>query len=219
MNLNKTALLLIDLQKESKYGLINDEKAIQNARLLIRECRGNNIPIIYTRHINRQDGVALAYKEPLDDKGEPIFYNSQTEGIEIIDAVKPKAGDLIIDKYRWSAFYDTHLELALQSLQIEHLIIGGFVTDGCVMASVFDAFTKNYQINLVKDICATTSSGAHMSSILIMCNWVYGIEVFDAEEMSRKIRNQEYRSWKWETPDELKFTEKNLMEIYKLLDN
>ncbi|WP_394706925.1 cysteine hydrolase family protein [Marispirochaeta sp.] len=41
-----------------------------------------------------------------------------------------------MDKYRWSAFYQTSLELFLQSTGAKNIIIGGLVTDGCLMTSV-----------------------------------------------------------------------------------
>ncbi len=217
MNNAQTALLLIDLQKESKYDLINLENVISNCRKLISHAREINIPIIYTRQINRHDCIGLSYRELLDTQGEPVFYNSSTENIEIIDEIKPHANDIIIDKYRWSAFFETSLDLMLKSLEIKNLIIGGLVTDGCLMTTVFDAYFRDYQINLVRDICSTSNAGAHMSSILIMCNWIYGIEVLDTMEMINKMKGKNYKSWKWSRADELKFNENNLKDVFAKL--
>lgn len=218
MNNAQTALLLIDLQKESKYDLINLENVISNCRELISHAREINIPIIYTRQINREDCIGLSYREPLDAQRQPVFYNSSTADIEVIDEIKPHANDIIIDKYRWSAFFETSLDLMLKSLEVKNLIIGGLVTDGCLMTTVFDAYFRNYQINLVKDICSTSSTGAHMSSILIMCNWVYGIEVLDTPEMINKLKGKDYKAWKWTKADELKFNAENLREVFSKLE-
>ncbi|MEI2472692.1 isochorismatase family protein [Peribacillus frigoritolerans] len=46
------------------------------------------------------------------------------------------------------------------------MIIGGVLTDCCVLATVLDAYYRDYQVNLVKDICETTILDAHMSAIL-----------------------------------------------------
>ncbi|QGU00152.1 isochorismatase hydrolase [Candidatus Syntrophocurvum alkaliphilum] len=218
MKLNETALLLIDLQKETKYDLLELDNVISNTKELISQCRKLEIPIIYTRHINRQDCVGLAYKDPLDKNGEPIFYNSNTDSIEIFDEIKPEQEDIVIDKHRWSGFYQTSLDLTLKSLNTKHLIIGGLVTDGCLMTSVFDAFANDYQVNLVKDICSTTNIGAHMSSILIMSNWVYGIEVYDTKELIKKLDGKNYKAWKWTEPDELKFDDNNIAEVFQQLN-
>lgn len=218
MNTDQTALLIIDLQKESGYGLINLDNVISNCKELIAHARKVNIPIIYTRQINRHDGIGLSFQEPLDKKGQPVFYNSSTENIEIMDGIKPEKNDIIIDKYRWSAFFETSLDLMLKGLKVKNLIIGGLVTDGCLMTTVFDAYFRNYKINLVKDICSTSNTGAHMSSILIMCNWVYGIEVLDTMEMINKMKGKDYKAWKWTRADELKFNEENLREVFSKLE-
>jgi len=218
MNIKKTALLLIDLQKEPSYQLIDLKKVIQNTSKLISEAKRLNIPVIYSRHINREDGVGLSYREPVDDKGSPVFYNSATDHIDIFEEIRPQKGDIVMDKYRWSAFYQTSLALILKSLGADHLIVGGLVTDGCVMNTVFDAYFRDYQVSLVKDICTTSNTGAHMSSILIMCNWVYGIEVFDTDELINKMTGKNYRSWKWARADQMQFSENSLKEVFESLN-
>ncbi|NBG88453.1 cysteine hydrolase family protein [Isachenkonia alkalipeptolytica] len=218
MRLDKTALLLIDLQNESQYGIQRLNEVINNAETIIHYCRKNHIPIIYTRQINRSDGLGLPYNDPVDATGKPKFYCSETSAVEIIDAVAPKKGDLVIDKFRWSGFYETSLDLMLKSLDVKELIIGGLVTDGCLMTSVFDGFFKDYRIHLVKDLCSTTNEGAHMASILIMANWVYGIEIYNSKEMIKRLNGFEYNSWKSESPDSLHFTPENMREVFHKLD-
>ncbi len=217
MDIKRTALLLIDLQKEPAYNLIDLPSVIINSKKLISIAREIGIPVIYTRHINRSDGLALSFREPVDKKGSPIFYNSSTEHIEIFDEIKPLNNDVVIDKYRWSAFYQTSLDLILKSMDIQHLIMGGLVTDGCVMNSAFDAYFRDYQINLVKDMCSASNNGSHMASILVMCNWIYGIQVFDADEMINKLLGKNYKSWKWTQADQMKFSYDELKKVYDKL--
>ncbi len=218
LDLNKTALVLIDLQKESNFGIHGVSEVVTKAKSLIKECRKLNIPIIYTRHINRSDKVGLSNGEQLKEDGTPLFYSSNTDNIEIFDEIAPKRDDIVIDKYRWSSFHDTSLDIFLKSLGAEHLIIGGFVTDCCVMTSVFDGYFKNYQVNLVKDMCATTNEGAHMASILIMANWVYDLKIYNTDQLIKKLNDQPYRAWTSPGPDTLKFTPENMRETFKKLD-
>ncbi len=215
MEEKKTALLLIDLQKESQYGIEGIENVVDNASLLIEISRKVDMPIIYTRQVNRSDAKGLSLHEPLDEFGKPIFYLEGDEAIEIIEQVAPQEGDLLIDKYRWSGFHQTSLDLMLKSMGIEHLIIGGFVTDGCVMTSVFDGYFNNYEISLVEDMCGATSEGVHMSSVMIMANWVYGIEIFQTKEIIKKLSGDQYRSWKSTKPDELHFTGSDMKRVFQ----
>ncbi|HET7577897.1 MAG TPA: isochorismatase family cysteine hydrolase [Bacillales bacterium] len=219
MDLKKTALVLIDMQKESNYDIVGLDEMIHNAQFLIEQCRSTDIPVIYTRQINRNDTIGLSNNEPLNSDGSPVYYDAGTNAIEIFDSLKPASTDIVIDKYRWSAFFETSLDLMLKSLGVEHLIIGGLVTDGCVMTTVFDGYFRDYQINLVKDMCGTTSVGAHMSSILMMANWIYDLHIFETAEMVKKIKGEDYHSWKPAAPDQLHFTPENMREVFREFRN
>lgn len=77
------------------------DEVVENASQVINACRAANIPIIYTRQINREDGIALSLGEPLNDNGTPHFYNTNGEKIEIIDEIKAQDNDIVIDKFLW----------------------------------------------------------------------------------------------------------------------
>jgi biuret amidohydrolase len=218
MEVKNIALLLIDLQKEGgTTDVVGMDGIIEKTASLIKECREKGIPIIYTRHLNRGDAVGLANREPLNEKGEPAYYHTETEAIDIIEELKPEPGDIIIDKYRYSGFHESSLELMLKSLKINHLIIGGVLTDVCVIATAMDAYYRDYQINLVKDICGTTTEGAHMAAILMMANWIYDIEIYGAKHLINRLSGEEYKVWKSEGPDELQFTPENLRSVFEEL--
>ncbi|MGY4688881.1 cysteine hydrolase family protein [Salibacterium sp. K-3] len=217
MNKQKSALVLIDLQKESNFGLIQMDDVIANARHLIDACRREGIPVIYTRQINRSDQAGLSKNEPLNEDGTPYYYASHTENIEIIDAIAPEEDDIVIDKYRWSAFYETSLDLMLKGLGVDDLIIGGVVTDGCLMTSVFDAYFRDYHVHLVKDICTSSNEGSHMAAMMIMANWVYNLEVYETRELIKRLHNESYHHWTCGRPDSLPFTPETMRETFEQL--
>jgi biuret amidohydrolase len=217
MDLRKTALVLIDMQQESKYGIENVDEAVAATVPLIDACRRLGVPIIYTRHVSRVDAIGLPNNEVLDDAGRPIYYRSDSDAVNVIGELAPHPEDIVVDKHRWSGFHETALDLMLRSLGVKHLVIGGFVTDGCLMTTVFDAYARDYQVNLVKDICAATNSGSHQAAILMMANWVYDIEILDAAEMIKKLRGQTHRSWRSSAPDQLQFTAGTLDEVFAKL--
>ncbi|MFD2043066.1 cysteine hydrolase family protein [Ornithinibacillus salinisoli] len=214
MKKQNTALVLIDLQKESNFGLQQMDQVVTNAKELIDGFREQNIPIIYTRQINRADGVGLSVGEPLNEDGTPYYYNSANESIEIFDEIKPQDGDIVIDKYRWSAFYETSLDLTLRSLNITDVVIGGVVTDGCLLTSVFDAYFRDYNIHLVKDICAASNEGSHMSSLMMIANWVYNLKIYDTTNILKRMSGKEYELWEAEKADSMHYTPENMREIY-----
>ncbi|GEL77997.1 cysteine hydrolase family protein [Tenuibacillus multivorans] len=215
MQKSQTALVLIDLQKESNFGLNNMNSVIQNSKQLIETCKASNIPVIYTRQINRADGIGLSIGEPLNNDGTPYFYNTNTDQVEIFNDIKPDSSDIIIDKYRWSAFHETSLDLILRNLGVTDLMIGGVVTDGCLMTSVFDAYFRDYNIHLIHDICDASNEGAHMSAMVNMANWVYNLKVYNTANMVKKIKGDQHDYWKADQVDSLQFTPETLREKYK----
>lgn len=218
MDISKTALLLIDLQnEEGTSDVVGMNQVLEDTASLIKTCREKGIPVIYTRHINRSDGIALANKEPVNKQGEPLYYHSESSSIEVADEIKPRKQDIIVDKYRYSGFFESNLEVVLKGLGIKHLIIGGVLTDVCVLSTALDAYYRDYQINVVKDICGTTTEGAHMAAIAMMANWIYDLKVYDAIELRNKLTNKEYRVWESTGPDELQFTPDNLRDVYEKL--
>jgi|GEM_PF-250458 len=218
MQIQRTALILIDLQKESKYGIQNVAAAVSAARTVIAACRALDIPVIYTRQINRLDGIGLPNGAAVDHTGQPVYYRAGSKAVEIIDEIAPHTHDIIIDKPQWSGFYATALDSILRDLGTEHLIMGGFVTDGCLMTSVFDAYARGYQVNLVKDVCAATNEGAHKAAILMLANWVYDIEILSASQLIRKLEDNPYRSWQSTAPDQMQFTGNTLDSVFASLD-
>ena len=213
----KYALVLIDMQNEAGYDLHDYPAAVAQASGVLDTARDHGIPVVYTRQINRADGVGLSLGEPLDENGEPVSYNDRSEAIEIVDALAPKDGEIVVDKHRWSAFYETSLSLMLEGMGITDLIIGGVVTDGCLMTSVFDAYFRGYRIHLVHDACTATSSGMHQAAMLMMANWVYELKLYSAGQASAMIRGEEVTPWTWSVPAECNFSSPELTTEFNRL--
>src|SRR5699024_5114784 len=145
---------------------------IKQTNQTINACRQLDIPIIYTRQINRHDNVGLSKGEPITEKGTPFYYSTSEENHEIIDEVAPADTDIVIDKYRWSAFYETSLDFILLMLNLDHFNVGAMVTDDCILTTVWDGYFMDDNEHLVKDMITTSNKGAHMASIMIITYWI-----------------------------------------------
>ena len=77
------ALLLIDMQKESSYGIEGMDEAVAAAEGVLAACRTAGIPVVYTRHVNRRDGVGVSLGEVFDSEGLPVYYRGETDSIAI----------------------------------------------------------------------------------------------------------------------------------------
>ena len=217
MATSQAALLLVDMQNESQYGVQGVDEAVAAAAAVIAACRTARVPVVYTRHVNRPDGVGVSRGEVFDSEGHPVYYRADSDAITIVDPLAPQPQDTVIDKHRWSGFHGTSLDLTLRSLGVQELFIGGFTTDCCVLTSVYDAYAHDYGVSLVPDMCAATNSGSHQAALLMMANWVYGIEILKSGELIKKVAGEPHRSWRATATDQRQFTAETLQDSYESL--
>jgi ureidoacrylate peracid hydrolase len=62
----------------------------------------------------------------------------------LIDALQPIAGDIVIQKPRYSAFFNTNLDSMLRSHGIRNLVFTGIATNVCVESTLRDGFFLEY---------------------------------------------------------------------------
>ncbi len=100
---------------------------------------------------------------------EPLGYTVEgTLGQEIIDELKPQEGDLIVRKYRSSAFWGTNLDMLLRSNNIKSVIMTGCTTEGCVEFTARDALFNDYYVIIPEDCVASDDPQQHEASLFLM---------------------------------------------------
>ena len=72
-------------------------------------------------------------------------------GNQIIEALAPQPGEIVIDKPGKGAFYATGLQQTLQQAGISHLIFMGVTTEVCVQTSMREANDRGYDCLLLED--------------------------------------------------------------------
>jgi nicotinamidase-related amidase len=187
----------------------------EKATMVLKACREKGYPIIHACFA--LDEHTVHPFDELDENKQPIYSVKGTRGAEIIDSMTPLPGEYVMEKQRFSAFFQTNLDLLLRKLKAEHLIMVGGFTDACFLLSVYDAWARDYTISIVKDAATAGSEGAHKAAMLIMANWIYGCSIFEAEEIVKAIKGQEYSAWFWEESHAFPFTCHNIDELYNKL--
>jgi len=76
-------------------------------------------------------------------------------------AVVPQGEDIIITKYRISAFTGTDLDMILRAREIGTLILFGIATSGVVLSRLLHAVDADYRVIVVKDCCADLDPEVH----------------------------------------------------------
>lgn len=217
MRRSDRALLLIDMQKEDSFVIDGFAEKLAKTSEFLAFVRTQGIPVIYTKHINRADGVGLGNGEPMGSDGRPQTYCSSTRNVDICDVIAPEGQDIVIEKYRYSAFFQSSLDLILRGMGVKSLIVGGVLTDVCVMTTVFDAYFRDYEVTLIEDICGATTSAAHYSSLLIMANWIYDLQIFQSDEYVSHLKGGSCKSFKHEFPDEFAHTPELVLDAIEKL--
>jgi len=76
---------------------------------------------------------------------------------EIVDAVRPLEGDVVVRKSRYSGFAGTNLDSVLRTRNAKYLFFMGVATNVCVESTIRDAYFNEYWPILIED--ATMQEG------------------------------------------------------------
>jgi nicotinamidase-related amidase len=168
------ALVIIDMQRDFVYpggfgaALGNDTslllKAVAPTKKVLEAARKAGIPVIHTREGHRPDLSDLwpskkargRLKTTIGDVGPMgrILVRGEP-GDDIIDELKPLAGEPIVDKPGKGAFYATDFGEILRSRDIRQLIVCGVTTEVCVNTTVREANDRGYDCLVLEDCVAS----------------------------------------------------------------
>lgn len=193
-----TALLAIDLQKEffeQGTGACLEEMRAMLPRVnrLIALARKLECKVIHTRESYQPDlSDVNAYRRSLGYVGSQRslgrFCIIGEPGHEFVDEARPVAGEAVIDKAGFSAFYNSNLDGLLQQDGIDHLILCGVTTQACVHSTLREAVDRGYWCLTVADCCAALDPGMHDAALDIIAGegHLFGW-VADAEDIESGI--------------------------------
>src|ERR1044071_2260724 len=177
MNVNhfdpkKTALLFFDIlngyMAQPEPGKPRVLKPwIQNAVKLGKAGRAAGLPIFFAKGNHRPDNATTALLLTDTNNSLTPWPNGEVtktkmhviagdKSSEVLADLGPLPEDYYIVKYRWSAFFQTYLDLALRSRGIDTLIVSGGSTDVGVTSTLYSARDLDYNAIDVSDACGTS---------------------------------------------------------------
>jgi nicotinamidase-related amidase len=114
-----------------------------------------------------------------NDNGRPLSLSSKgpTSG-EFYGPLKPKIGDYVIVKKKWSAFFRTELDLILRRLGVDAVAITGTQTPNCIRATAFDADMNDFDTVIISDCISSKSEDVQEANIRDFIN--VGFTVLDS---------------------------------------
>ena len=88
-----------------------------------------------------------------------------TRGARVVDELKPRKSDYVLEKRVYSSFYETGLDLLLRDLRVNSITIIGLYTDICVRHSAADGFYRGYKIIIPNDCVESFVEGKNDEDI------------------------------------------------------
>lgn len=169
MKLKKSsALLVIDIQQEDFVDMNESNQddprwdCIRNARRVLDVFRKKGLPVIQIKEVHRPDLIDIGREL---DGSEGIHCIETHPENDYAQLTYPIEGEYLISKRRYSAFFDTDLEILLRGLHVDTLYMIGGLTDVCVHYTAVDAHQNNYHIRVVTDAVAGSSKEANDAAL------------------------------------------------------
>lgn len=164
--MEKAALIIIDMQN----GFLNPQSAqcIRMAAQTVPACcralhyaRQIQMPVFFVKRRYRADGsdVELCRYQAWMAGGKALAPEAPEEiGEDFPEELSPQPGDYIIYKPRWSAFFQTELDLILRRLDIRTVLLAGTTTPNCVRTTCYDALAMDYNVIVLEDCCSSQTT-------------------------------------------------------------
>ena len=175
-----TALLVVDMQNAyasaggyldlAGFDIAGAAGVIEKIAVLVETARKSGVTVVFFR--NGWDPEYLEAGGP----GSPNWWKSNalktmrerpelqgqllakgTWDYALVDRLQPQPGDIVIEKPRYSAFYNTALDSVLRARGIKNLAFCGIATNVCVESTLRDGYHREYFGVLLED--ATHQAG------------------------------------------------------------
>lgn len=187
INPAKAALVVIDMQyatgsrnaglgkklaSEGKLEALAGERfarienvVVPNLRRMLSFFRENGLRVIYITigsemedYSDAPPHMVLLFKGTNNRRGQLEH--------EIVEEVKPREGEPVVNKTTVSAFTSSGIDSLLRSMGIEYLLFAGVSTNMCVGTTARDAADRGYRCVLIEDCCGAPQNEYHRWEIV-----------------------------------------------------
>ncbi|OTA21790.1 2,3-dihydro-2,3-dihydroxybenzoate synthetase [Xenorhabdus beddingii] len=160
-NRNRAALLIHDMQNYFVDFFEADKdpihSVIRNINRLLNTAREQDIPVFYTA----QPGSMTPEQRGLLSSIWGEGMKATDEHRQIVAPLTPIEGETVLTKWRYSAFFQSHLLQSLRRLHRDQLIICGvYAHIGCLTTAI-EAYSHDIETFFISDAVADFSQDKH----------------------------------------------------------
>lgn len=156
--MNKTALLVMDVQPGIVSRLQNPESYLKRMEEVVQAARRHQIPVIF---------VVVGFREgfpevsPRNKAFQNLTAGLPPHMVNPLPAIEREKSDILVVKRRVSAFTGSDLEVVLRGQGIQQLVLAGISTSGVVLSTTREAADKDFQLTILSDLCADFDEEVH----------------------------------------------------------
>lgn len=188
INPSTAALIIIDMQN----GFIDPRSAlcVDGAAATIPACaralgqaRSLGMPVFHAVRSYTEDGcdVEAVRHGVWATGGKPVSSAcSDPHTLDEPASLAPQAGDRIVVKPRFSAFFNTNLDSMLRRLGVTTVVLIGTTTPNCIRTTCYDALSLDYNVALIEDCTSSRTPAVQAANIEDMAHIGAHITTCDA---------------------------------------
>ena len=211
----QTALIVIDMQNAytSKGGYLDlagfdvstTQPVVENIKKAVAAAHAAGIQVIYFKNgwdeqyveaggvnspnFHKSNALKTMRKQP-ELQGKLLAKGGWD--FELIDELQPLAQDIVIEKPRYSGFFNTALDSMLRSKGIRNLVFVGIATNVCVESTLRDGFFLEYFGVALGDACYQAGPAEAQQASLYNIKTFFGW-VSDTQEFTKTFQlNQQH---------------------------
>ncbi|MDB4933615.1 MAG: Nicotinamidase [Labilithrix sp.] len=159
---SRRALVVIDmindhLEPGSLLEVPRAREVVPALKKRIAEARASGVPVVYVIDEHEVDDPDLDAWGTHAVKG--------TSGAEVWEELAPEAGDRIVKKPSYSAFYESNLTSVLDEMKIDTLVLTGCLTEIGIMATATDAMQQGFAVEVPADSQAGSCVELEMAAL------------------------------------------------------
>jgi nicotinamidase-related amidase len=146
----RSALVIVDMQAEGceRHGP-GVQPVIQNIKFLLERFREVTGKIIHVQSVRPKDHPEFTFYR------KPYSLAEDSPAVEFVDALRPRAGEVVVKKYSHDCFYRTTMEEQLARLDLrpcrDHVVVTGIGSNNCVYHTVIGFHIRNYWVHVPQD--------------------------------------------------------------------
>jgi ureidoacrylate peracid hydrolase len=159
----RTALLAVDIVNDyvdpaGAMPAAECAPVVEANRRLAEAARAAGVTIVWIRpsHVDGSDGL-FRKRIPHAIAG--------SWGAEFPEGLGVAGGERVLGKRRYSAFFQTDLDLWLREHDVARVVVTGVALNICVRSTVHDAFFHGYEVWVARDACRATGEREEASTL------------------------------------------------------